>query len=386
MSQALQKVYSILSQDAKDATYKFALLKASIEVIEENYVIDRKIINGVPTYPMGKLVLKWINYYYPVFNYSKFIPQKFGETKELKRGNTIAFRREFLEVIRYYETKHGENGYTRLILDIKEGKAPAEVLPILLKLIKKLRDTIARMPMKYIGQYYSKRHYSIYNYIDQPSFNKLKAKELSEISIANSLGRFSISQDIEELFSLYGGFLIGDKSINSQWASITSKMSSNSEVAYEEVLSVFNLNPLESRDVQASREFWKRQITNSPLKCTWSNNPIRSAKALHIDHIIPYSIWKNNDLWNLVPTTETINRKKSDSIPSLSLLKATQTKNNILDYWSRISQSFSPRFQLELTKSFGNSDSDLNLESAYSRLISVCDHLIAKRGYSVFSL
>ncbi|WP_418887615.1 HNH endonuclease domain-containing protein [Leeuwenhoekiella marinoflava] len=39
-----------------------------------------------------------------------------------------------------------------------------------------------------------------------------------------------------------------------------------------------------------------------------------------MDHVIPFSVWKNNDLWNLLPAAAHINARKRDKIPAPELI------------------------------------------------------------------
>jgi hypothetical protein len=61
----------------------------------DNY---KRITGDTVSFPLGLLVLKWIEYYYPIIGSSLFIPQKYGDSRE----RTIAFRREFEKLISFY--------------------------------------------------------------------------------------------------------------------------------------------------------------------------------------------------------------------------------------------------------------------------------------------
>ncbi|WP_322496677.1 HNH endonuclease domain-containing protein [Chloroflexus sp.] len=56
-----------------------------------------------------------------------------------------------------------------------------------------------------------------------------------------------------------------------------------------------------------------------------------------IDHVIPYAVWGNNDLWNLLPTLPQVNLAKSDALPARPLL--IKRKDVIIGY---LSLSLSP--------------------------------------------
>ena len=96
---SIKDLAKIIERDSKDATYKYALLRGSIEIIQENDNY-KKVAGSEVSFPLGLLVLKWIEYYYPLINSKYFIPQKHGDSKE----RSIAFRRELEEMKNLYPT------------------------------------------------------------------------------------------------------------------------------------------------------------------------------------------------------------------------------------------------------------------------------------------
>ncbi|HEC44222.1 MAG TPA: hypothetical protein ENI20_15480 [Bacteroides sp.] len=99
MDFSIKDLAKIIERDSKDATYKYALLRGTIEIIQEhdNYKIDS---SGKISFPLGLLILKWMEYYYPILASHTFIPQKHGDSEQ----RTIAFRSEFEQVIELYPT------------------------------------------------------------------------------------------------------------------------------------------------------------------------------------------------------------------------------------------------------------------------------------------
>jgi CRISPR/Cas system Type II protein with McrA/HNH and RuvC-like nuclease domain len=111
--------------------------------------------------------------------------------------------------------------------------------------------------------------------------------------------------------------------------------------------------------------------------CVWTGKAISS---YDVDHMIPFSVWKNNDLWNLLPSQSTTNNQKRDKIPSTDLIE--KRKDLILYYWNLINETQSQRFQKEIKVALlGNSSSSGWQESAILQLQRSCNYLIANRGY-----
>ena len=73
------------------------------------------------------------------------------------------------------------------------------------------------------------------------------------------------------------------------------------------------------------------QKTGFPLTCIWSAKRLGRRSKLEIDHCFPWSRWPNNDLWNLLPTSAAINRKKRDRLPGAETLAEAQQR--MIHWW-----------------------------------------------------
>lgn len=118
------------------------------------------------------------------------------------------------------------------------------------------------------------------------------------------------------------------------------------------------------------------------LHCIWSNKKIRN--DLEIDHMLPFSVWRNNDLWNLLPTKRSINNSKRDRIPSPNLLR--NRKDRIFEYWGLYQQIATTRFEREVsTNLVSTNDFRLNWsEKAFESLIAKSKYLISERGFEPY--
>jgi SAM-dependent methyltransferase len=67
-----------------------------------------------------------------------------------------------------------------------------------------------------------------------------------------------------------------------------------------------------------------------PPACVWTG---RAGRQLDIDHCFPWARWPNNDLWNLLPATASVNREKSDRLPSIAALQGA--RHRVTDWWTR---------------------------------------------------
>ncbi len=77
-NQVFKNISKIIERDAKTATYKFALLRGVIDIIQDNspYI---KVKDDIVEIPLGLLIEKWLIYYFPIFESEVEIPQINGK-------------------------------------------------------------------------------------------------------------------------------------------------------------------------------------------------------------------------------------------------------------------------------------------------------------------
>ena len=64
-----------------------------------------------------------------------------------------------------------------------------------------------------------------------------------------------------------------------------------------------------------------------------------------VDHAMPFSLWRNNDLWNLFPAAPGVNAEKSDKLPTYNLLNSR--RDTIIPYWQGLHSALGERFARE---------------------------------------
>ena len=368
----LKNINQIIERDSKDTTYKFALLRATIEVIQEKSPYQ-KIEGDKVILPVGLLVIRWLEYYYPIIEAE--LPQKNGDRIT---SNTLAFRSLFKEVTDFYQTK---GGFSVFYSELIRGKLPAEVEPVVYELCRKIRDTIKKQPMQYIGKSVYGTEYQIFQPIT--SNNRLSKPAKMDVGfLIEQFGEFSIPRDYYEVMELMGSFITGMHSILISWAEFT--VDKDKSLHMNRVLETMLTSPQEARNVLLSEKIFKRlKNEQGELECVWSGTGITT--DLNIDHVLPFSVWRNNDLWNLLPSKAKVNNRKRDKIPSLELLD--KRKDRIISYWQFLRETEQNGFEKELNinlitrQDFDNSNWE-NL--AFQSLKEKCRYLIGTRGFEEF--
>lgn len=363
-NQVFYNISKIIERDSKSTTYKFALLRGVIDIIQDNspYIEFKGDRVHIPT---GLLVEKWLLYYYPIFNSKTLIPQINGETN-------LAFSSHITQLIEKYEAI---GGFSVFYNDLKNKGIPKDLQKTFFELAKKIRETITTMPMKYIGRSISNDYYSIFKYENKRLSGGLLVEDIEQL--INCLGTFSIPYEYYEAFKILGSFIIGKDSILFKWAEF-SVNASREHLSVHKVLNEVLTSPITEREISESKRIYKEILQKQgSVYCVWTGKKIAK---YDIDHLIPFSVWKNNDLWNLLPSDARINNQKRDKIPSPEIIE--RQKNLILDYWGIIHEYQTIRFQKEIQVALlGNQAFDTWKDVGISQLQNSCNYLIENRGF-----
>lgn len=367
--EVFRNINKIIERDSKVSTYKFALLRGVIEIILENspFITFSGRRAHIPT---GLLVEKWLLYYYPILESSFNIPQIYGTVN-------LAFEVQLKQFIKSYAEI---GGFSTFYNDLKNKGIPSDLQSEFISLAKRIRHTITRMPMRYIGRSINNEFYSIFNFTSGSKI--IVSKVIDREFLINNFGTFSIPYDYYEAFQMLGSFINGQDSILFKWAEF-SVNASGKQLSIDQVINKVLKNPITERDVAESKQIYKAILGNKgKVYCVWTGKQIRK---YDIDHMIPFSVWKNNDLWNLLPSQATINNYKRDKIPAVSLIE--KRKDLILYYWNMVNEYQPFRFKKEIQVALlGNKTYDFWQDTAIQQLQKRCGYLISNRGYEEWQI
>lgn len=365
----LINIAKIIEQENKTSTYKFALLRGAIDIIQDNSPFIYKI-KGRIYFPMGLLINKWIFYYYPLLSNKKLIPQ-------INSPKGLAFESELKKVISLYDSKKA--GMSVLYNDLRLGNLEGTQLTYIKYLYNRLKSTIAKMPMKHLGYSIYRKHYSVFKYHNE---HFLKASVNSN-DLINNYGFFSIPEDYYKALKVLGSFVSGQDSLLSKWADFSYSSSGNKFSDKSDILGCLLSGPITERDVKESKMYYRKLLVSSgKITCVWTG---RKLNKFDVDHVIPFSIWKNNDLWNLLPSSAIVNKNKRDKIPSPEIIE--NAKERIFENWDVLYINNETRFRRELESSLLGSTMGPGWKSkALNRLINNAQYLIKNRGHAEWKI
>lgn len=94
------------------------------------------------------------------------------------------------------------------------------------------------------------------------------------------------------------------------------------------------------------------------LRCVWTGKALAGGRFC-IDHVLPFSLWRSNALWNLLPADPVVNGKKSDRLPERQLLVARRAA--VVGCWEIAREERPERFAREAEGLAGTSEPGLGV-------------------------
>jgi SAM-dependent methyltransferase len=335
----LDRIERVLNRDTKDATYKLALFRALSDLGTTQDHRAEWMLGSEVALPIGTIAEKWFRYYWPLFEAPDFIPQKNGEA--LDCAKPVAFRRQQMEIITTYR---GRGGLTRFLLDHASGQLSPVVDRQYRETLRSIASTIRDGPVVFA------------------SGNMFKYDKTRRAVIVDASAWREFCQ--------LGHWI--EPAVLLRWAEETHRMSKQ-RVTVAEALNRLVVGPTEAREVSAAKQVFD---SVPDKRCVWSDKPLRQGYA--VDHVIPFSLWHCNDLWNLLPCDPRVNGAKSDKLPERALL--LQRKDPVVYYWERARALHERRFDHELTNLIGTKGSGDWQNPAFQRLVEAVEVTALQRG------
>ncbi|WP_151671690.1 methyltransferase domain-containing protein [Nitrincola schmidtii] len=321
---SLDRIESVLRNDRKVATYKLALMRAFCDLADQ----DERTVSWLTTtevgIPIQHIVMSWLRYYWSFCDGRQLIPQNNAEANS---GKPIAFRSALTTLRTEAEKIYGNHtsSLALLMLDIKRGKVPHPLINLLKQAKAVIQRTIVEGPIKYT---------------DDGAMYRFDRKS----------GLVFLDAELWTEFCLNGYWI--RNSLLLRWVELTKRFAERHDPS---ITTGLVLGLLEENDyVQREQSLARSLYLNKPkLQCVWSGKSVNT-KTLDVDHALPFSVSRNNDLWNLLPASRTINQKqKRDLVPSPALIMRQQ--DNFFDNWQFIYEVEPELFEFEVSRAINDS-------------------------------
>lgn len=334
----LDRIQRVLNHDRKVATYKLALLRGFCDISSADDRAFDWSVSGRVGVPVNLMIERWLFYYWPVLASPVFVPQINTEPA----GKQLKFRKSLTALISYYEPLGGLDAFA---IDYRSGNVSLDGHSFLKKAWSEIRTAIVTGPVQHAEQ--------------------------GEMFFYNSKTRcIYCESDLWKEFCLTG-YWIRDALIL-RWAELTSKIAKGQSAG--EILGLLLTTPVVDREVTIARACYKKQTS---LRCVWSGQFIAN-RQLAVDHVLPFSLWRNNDLWNLLPTHKKVNGNKSDKIPTGEFL--VQRRDCIVENWQLLHAYEPSLFLFELGRVLGSGSSGSWENPLFDYLKRSCEYSIHIRG------
>lgn len=306
-SGAFPLIRNILINDAKSSTYKLALVRCLLRIADgyPGAVISRD--EKHVTLPLGLVSLFWARQYRPLVD--QHIQQNSVSSKGLgfiKDDGWLALN-------------------NRSPLDFSVGQIfLGNEAKALHRMLNDIGLTIKNMPAKYITLPGSKdKVFEV-----TTSSKRLTTESLfTDIETLSQYGEFLVPRKMWGLMSQYACW-IEPVAVN-EWINVMKGYQNNRGMDIQSLHQALAWSNPE-RTTTKVRQRVEEVKQKHTVECVWSHK--RLSKNYAIDHCLPFARWPNNDLWNLLPTSVSINLKKSDAIPSQR--RFLESKENITAWWT----------------------------------------------------
>ncbi len=367
--EALSQINRIIEQDKISSTYKFALLKNTIDICQRyDHLIK---INGEYAYlPLGLVIEGWIFDYFP-FVFNGIRQQNSGRVLNKQIESSYAELFDYMQL--NPQKTIWRDAYAKTYLQYLSLELDSYQSQVMMKLAKQMATTVTTMPMRYSGT----NDYEIYT-PDKKTFGDVpRTEKFNREFLINNFGTFCISKEHYLIFRYMGQSLYGSSTIARRWRETTYALNKD-KFATDRIDAMIYKTIFSDRNTNIGRKFLP-----DDCHCVWSGKKLTKGKY-DIDHVLPYSIWFNNDLWNLLPCDSKINGKKSDKIPSPELI--LKQSDIIISYWNIYEEKAKELFEYQIKSSLLPEVSALSNKVKFIEALSEKAHyLISERGYSAFN-
>ncbi len=360
---SVDQIETIINRDKKDATYKLALLRSLCDIAQTAYHHVCWHVDGTVSVPLGLVAEKWLYYYWPLMDTGDgIIPQKRG--REINKP--LAFRKSLTELVAYFQRRGGLNEFHA---QYQNERMTAVSRALTDCALNKIAATIVAGPVTYASQ----GHFSFGG-----GPRSARGKCGTPDGLLQALGFVHFNADVWRELCLVGHWI--SEAIIMRWADLTHEISGR-ELAVSAIIEKLLIRPETEREVAVVRGLFQ-SLTG--LTCVWTDRDL-AGKSFDVDHVIPFSLWHNNDLWNLLPAAPVVNNEKRDRLVAREHL--LRRRERIIDYWKITREAMPRRFDVEVSRSLmGRSFAEKNWEKpAFGALLDAVEMLSLQRGIERWS-
>ena len=302
---ALPLLRHVVLNDRKSSTYKLALLRTVIRIADGAGGLarpgqDERLVD----LPLGLVALFWVRSFQPLIE--KNLPQH-------PAGNAqLAFVKE---------------GFSRLqarsVHDLRIGQRfTGDAARDLILALRDAAKCVRHMPATFTT--YPGSSDRIFPCARRPV--RIRDSVRVDEAFLWSFGTFSVPLNLWQAMSRYAAWI--EPAVLNEWIEMMRGYAREPESRDTHMEALRWLEP--GHDTGLVRGLGRRlRESGTRLYCVWTGNRLR--RDFEIDHCFPFAAWPCNDLWNLLPSSSAVNRRKGDRLPAAVALE--RSRSCILDWW-----------------------------------------------------
>lgn len=322
----LDRIEAVLRQDKKVASYKLALMRALTDVATSRPRVVRWRHDRRVAVPIGDVADLWIEYYWPLFASGTFLPQMNGEAEAGE--HKLGFARPLETLVERFARTGGLAGF---LSDLRGGVLAPDAEHTVKDLRAKLRNAIRSGPVHYAG------------------------RSTSGALFGYERGWILVDEDLWQEIALMSHWV--RDSLLVRWAELTARLAGSGgepkEPVLRRALGVLLTPAFPERETLQARKVY---ASLPEPRCVWTGRTLGA--GFDVDHVIPFALWHNNDLWNLLPASPAVNKQKRDRLPTRKLL--AERRSAIVDCWQALHEGIPRRFEIELSHLTGRESLDID--------------------------
>ena len=321
---ALPLLRHIVINDQKSSTYKLALLRTLVRIADGASGFARPGTDERHVdLPLGLVALFWIRAFKPLL--ASGFPQ-------LPTGN-----------VRLRFVKDGFRALdSRSLNDFRIGQRfVGEDAANMVRALRDAAHCIRFMPATFTT--YPGSSDPVFPCKPGKPVRTSQATRLDDVFLW-SFGSFSVPTHLWRAMSRYAPWI--EPAIVNEWIELMRSYTVD-PLSWDEHLSALRwLEP--EHDTGIVRALGRKlRRSGSTLFCVWTGR--RLTDEFDVDHCFPFAAWPCNDLWNLLPSSKTVNRSKGDRLPAPEALERARPR--MLEWWERAylrAPSLASRFEDEV--------------------------------------
>ena len=314
-TKAFPQLRQVILNDAKNTTYKLGLLQSVLRAADGSQGLADTGDGDMVRVPLGLVALNWLRLYKPLIEAN--LPQA---PKNQQGAEGLSFASEGWKIL---ENDRASDFRPGAFFGGVKAQAVHRVL-------NKIADNIVKNPAKFMTYSNAKESDPIMP-AEKFKTGKAPGRICMDAEYLWSFGVIQVPVTIWRVLANYGAWI--EPALVNEWGQKIKKFAQNQgrPVNPGVLAEAMHWND-PSREVGFVRRRVDELMAQGTVYCVWTGKKL-STLRFEIDHCMPWAAWPCGDLWNLMPTSPTVNRKKSHRLPAARTLE--RSSERILDWWNR---------------------------------------------------